>query len=138
MKKPKLKSKLKVKSPSEPGPAAAPTPSAPPDGQLAPTAPEKHPGGRETLLTNELQAKIVSFVRAGAWDWVAAEANGVGRRTFFEWMQRGENGHPERPQTDQYAQFVHAVREAHAQARAATEVEVKKTEGLAWLMKGPG
>src|SRR5262249_32610748 len=43
-----------------------------------PRAAEKHAGGRETLLTPELQQRIVSYVRAGAFDWVAAEANWSG------------------------------------------------------------
>jgi hypothetical protein len=100
--------------------------------------PAKHPVGRETLLTPERQQRIVSFIRAGAFDWVAAEANGVDRRTFFEWVQRGDAEHPDREQTDRYAQFAHAVREARAEARLSAEVEVKRGEPLAWLMKGPG
>jgi hypothetical protein len=100
--------------------------------------PEKHPGGRATLLTPERQQRIVSYIRAGAFDWVAAEANGVDRRTFFEWVQRGDAEHPDREQTDRYAQFAHAVREARAEARLSAEVEVKRGEPLSWLMKGPG
>jgi hypothetical protein len=80
----------------------------------------------------------VEAIREGAWDWVAAESNGVDRRTFFEWIQRGDAQHPDREQTDRYAQFARAVREAHAQARSATEVETRKHEPLAWLMRGPG
>jgi hypothetical protein len=103
----------------------------------APRAAEKHAGGRETLLTPDLAQRIVSFIRAGAFDWVAAEANGIDRHTFWEWIRRGEN-EDERPQTDAYAKFAKQVREARAEARLSAEVEVKRGEPLSWLMKGPG
>jgi hypothetical protein len=103
-----------------------------------PPAPEKHPGGRETLLTPDLAQRIVSYVRAGAFDWVAAEANGVSRKTFSEWLARGEGEDPDRPQTSQYAEFAEQVRAARAEARLSAEVEVKRGEPLSWLMKGPG
>jgi hypothetical protein len=99
---------------------------------------EKHAGGRETLLTPELQQRTISYIRAGAFDWVAAEANGVGRFIFWEWIKRGEDTHSVRPPTEQYAQFAQAVREARAEARLSAEVEVKRGEPLSWLMKGPG
>jgi hypothetical protein len=111
---------------------------APATTSSAPPAPAKHPGGRETLLTPELQQRIVSYVRAGAFDWVAGEANGVGRYTFWEWIRRGEDEDLDRPQTPQYAQFAQAVRAARAEARLSAEVEVKRGEPLSWLMKGPG
>jgi hypothetical protein len=101
--------------------------------------PEKHPGGRATLLTDELQQKIVSFIRAGAWDWVAAESNGIDRQTFWEWIRRGEGREdPDRPVTEAYAKFANAVREASAQARAHAEIKVHETEPVKYLMSGPG
>jgi hypothetical protein len=109
---------------------AAPAPITP--------APEKLPLGRATLLTPELQQRIVSYIRAGAFDWVAAEANGVSRKTFWEWLARGEGEDPDRPQTPLYAEFVEQVRAARAEARLSAEVEVKRGEPLSWLMKGPG
>ena len=119
--------------------AAAPPPKKPPTATPStPRAPAKHPGGRETLLTDELQARIVRSIRNGAWDWVAAEANGVGRRTVYDWLQRGEGEHPERAQTDAHVQFAHAVREARAQARERVEIHVNQTDGVNWWMKGPG
>ena len=41
--------------------------------------------GRRTILTAELQRDICAFIRAGAYDYAAAEACGISRRTFFEW-----------------------------------------------------
>jgi hypothetical protein len=110
-------------------PAATPSTTRPP---------AKHTAGRETLLTPERQQRIVSFIRAGAFDWVAAEASGIDRQTFWEWIKRGEDTHYARPSTELYARFAYAVREARAEARLSAEVEVKRGEPLAWLMKGPG
>jgi hypothetical protein len=90
-------------------------------------------------LTPEVQQKIVAFVRAGSYDWVAAEANGVDRQTFWEWIRRGEGReHPDRPPTDLYANFAKEVREARAQARSAAEVEVRQANPEFWLRCGPG
>jgi hypothetical protein len=89
-------------------------------------------------LTPEVQQKIVAFVRAGSYDWVAAEANGIDRYTFWEWIRRGEGEDRDRPQTEAYAQFAQEVREARAQARSAAEVEVRKDDPQFWLRCGPG
>jgi len=122
-------------------PPAASPPKRPPAATSStpstPRVPKKHPGGRETLLTPERQQRIISYIRAGAFDWVAAEANGIHRQTFWEWIKRGEDAHA-RPQTERYAEFAYAVREARAEARLSAEVEVKRGEPLSWLMKGPG
>jgi hypothetical protein len=150
------KPKSSRRRPSAPPPTGNPTPAENPDSPVAHAkdvsepkdvtstdvpqklpSPEKHPGGRETLLTTELQQRIVSYIRAGAFDWVAAEANGIDRHTFWEWVRRGES-EDERPQTDAYAKFAKKVREARAEARLSAEVEVKRGERLSWLMKGPG
>ena len=118
--------------------AAATTPAAQLVTIPAPQAPEKHARGRETLLTPDLAQRILSYIRAGAFDWVAAEANGVSRKTFYDWVRRGEGEDLGRPQTPFYAEFAIQVREARAEARYSAEIEVKRGEPLAWLMKGPG
>ena len=88
--------------------------------------------GRRTLLTPEMSAKICAAIRAGAFDWVAAEAYGIGRRTFYDWIARGETGRAP------YLQFSRDVEEARAQARLGAELEVRKGNALAWLRLGPG
>jgi hypothetical protein len=117
-----------------------------PKSQLTPADPaaqclavHTHRGGRRTLLTDELQAKIVTSIRNGAWDYVAAEANGIDRQTFWEWIRRGEGiEQPDRPQTRCYAKFAKSVREARAQSRMRAEIKVSKTEPLKYLTYGPG
>jgi len=88
--------------------------------------------GRRTLLTPEVQQKIVSYIRAGAFDWVAAEACGIGERTFYHWLKEGAAGR------QPYLQFLQEVTTARAEARAAAELEVRKMNPFAWLRYGPG
>ena len=88
--------------------------------------------GRNTKLTPETQTKIVSYIRSGAFDWVAAEAGGIAASTFRRWMKDGELG------VAAYIGFYEAVRVARAEARVTAEVEVRKDNPLAWLRYGPG
>lgn len=89
--------------------------------------------GRKTKLTAETQQMIVSYIRAGAYSWVAAEAAGIGKSTFYRWMERGEAA-----SSGLYHEFYEAVREARAQARVAAEMEVRRDNPFAWLRHGPG
>ena len=85
--------------------------------------------GRKCALTAQVEATICSYIRAGAFAWVAAQAAGIGRSTFTAWMA------DERPR---FRAFQAKVEEAKAQARLAAETEVRKTDALAWLRLGPG
>lgn len=89
--------------------------------------------GRPTLLTRETHKSIVAAVRAGAFDWIAAEANGIDRDTFRLWMRTGI-----RTKREPYLSFVHDVRTARAQARLSAEIEVRKDQPFSWLRFGPG
>ncbi len=84
-------------------------------------------------LTPELHRMIVSYIEAGAWDYVAAEAAGVPARTFRDWMARGEGRHPTRRRTGELSSFAHDVAEARARARAAREIELADHEPKFWL-----
>ena len=88
---------------------------------------------RPTLLTPERHKAIVAAIRAGSFDWVAAEANGINRETFRVWMRKGE-----RDKRKPYAAFSTDVRTARAQARLSAEIEVRKDEPFNWLHFGPG
>jgi hypothetical protein len=99
------------------------------------TAKERKPTvGRRTLLTAELQRDICAFVRAGAYDYAAAEACGISRRTFFEWLERGER-ESKRGRAPVYVQFARAIRRAQAEARVSAEVTVKKIDPKWWLSR---
>jgi hypothetical protein len=85
-------------------------------------------------LTSELQRNIVSFVRAGGYPHVAAEAAGVSRRTFQNWMQRGGRRQAKQP----YRGFAEEVRQAAAQAQLRAEIAIFDKRPLDWLKCGPG
>jgi len=89
--------------------------------------------GRPSLLTPESHKAIVAAIRAGAYDWIAAEANGIDRETFKLWMRTGT-----RTKREPYLSFVRDVRTARAQARLSAEIEVRKDAPFSWLRFGPG
>jgi hypothetical protein len=70
-------------------------PGASPDGGADSRPLEVPPGsiargtseGQPTLLTPEVEARLTASIRAGAFESGAAEAAGIGRRTFVGWMQ---------------------------------------------------
>ncbi len=84
--------------------------------------------------TPDVEKMIVAYVRAGGFVHVAAEAAGVSRDLFDEWMRKGEG---ERP-VKKYRQFAEAVRQAEAQARLGAEVAALKDKPMDWLKAGPG
>ena len=84
-------------------------------------------------LTAEVEKTIVAYVRAGGYPQVAAEAAGISRETFEEWLRRGEAGRPLK-----YKQFVEKLRQAEAQARLNAEVAALKDKPMDWLKAGPG
>lgn len=92
--------------------------------------------GRRPLLIRDkaLQDRIVTYIRAGAYDYVAAEACGVPMGTFYRWLQQGEaTGAPK-----VYRDFHDAVRQAQQEARVTAEAAVKAAEPWKWLRYGPG
>jgi hypothetical protein len=86
------------------------------------------------LLTPEVEAKILAYVRAGGFAHVAAEAASVSREVFEEWMGKGEGKRP----LLKYRLFAVAVRQAEAQARLGAEVAALKGKPVDWLKAGPG
>jgi hypothetical protein len=88
---------------------------------------------RPTLLTPERHKAIVAAIRAGSFDWVAAEANGITRETLRLWLRKGE-----RDKRKPYVAFAADVRAARAQARLSAEIEVRRDQPFNWLRFGPG
>jgi hypothetical protein len=98
-------------------------------------------GGRPFLLTAEVSRAICEAVSRGSFDWVAAEAAGVSRRTMAYWLELGvdvEAGTFRGVHGSEYLQFLRDVRTARAQARVLAEHEVFSRNPLAWLRYGPG
>lgn len=67
--------------------------------------------GAPTKLTPELQATVVSFIRAGAYVETAAVAAGINKTTLYDWLKRGV------AQTKGiYRDFSNALEKAQAEA----------------------
>lgn len=81
----------------------------------------------------DLQERICAFIRQGAYDYSAAEACGISRKTFFEWLARGEGQDKQRLGNRRYAEFARAVRRAQGEARVPAEIQIKKIDPKWWL-----
>jgi hypothetical protein len=86
-------------------------------------------------LTPALTQKICSMIIAGAYDYAAAEACGISKDTFREWMARGEGHDKDRESRTKFAAFAASIRLARSQARVSAEVVVKKIDPKWWLSR---
>jgi hypothetical protein len=84
-------------------------------------------------LTPETEAIILTYIEAGAADYIAAEAAGIDQRTFRDYLRRGRGEHPTRRSTPQLVRFAEAVMEAKARARAAREIQAAEHHVPFWL-----
>jgi hypothetical protein len=84
-------------------------------------------------LTPEAEANILTYIEAGAADYIAAEIAGIDARTFRDYLQRGLGLHPTRACTPRLARFAKAVMQAKARARAAREIEAAEHHVPFWL-----
>jgi hypothetical protein len=83
--------------------------------------------GRRSKLTPELQDKIVKVIRAGNYACIAAEYAGIGRSTFFRWLERGEA-----EETGSYRDFRDAVKSAEREAEIRAVATVQQHMGKSW------
>ena len=88
------KKKKTAKRPATQKRRTAPAPSQSDVGPESP--PPKRGRPRGPGLTDEVWNIIVTCVRAGAYDHVAAQAAGISVRTFRDWIARGEGRSPRR------------------------------------------
>jgi hypothetical protein len=91
--------------------------------------------GRPSKLTDETQARICKALAVGATYALAAQYGGIGERTFYEWMEKGESA-----KTGRYAQFRQAIKRAEAEAAYGwlDVIEQAKTEtwqAAAWKLE---
>ena len=82
----------------------------------------------------EVYKQILTFIRGGAYDYIAAEAAGVTSETWARWLARGAEARHGTP----LRQFHDDVMQARAQARAMKEIEVAREDPKFWLRCGPG
>lgn len=90
-------------------------------------AKKKHPGGRPTKLTPELQDRIVQAIRAGAYIETAAAYAGVSKDTLYQWLKRGA-----RSKSGIYRQFSDAVEKALAEAEMRDVMLVGRAAETNW------
>jgi len=104
--------------------------------QMAALKTEQRRRGRpvgSVSLTPELERTILSYIEAGSFDYIAAEAAGIDGRTFRDWIARGEGRHPTRKRTPQLRAFSDKVRQARARARASREIQIADRDPKFWL-----
>ena len=107
-------------------------PKSPPRGKASKPQHRGRPIG-SIKLAAEAEANILTYIEAGAADYIAAEIAGIDARTFRDYVQRGLGLHPTRACTPRLARFAKAVTQAKARARAAREIEAADHHVTFWL-----
>ena len=85
--------------------------------------------GRLTKLTPQVQRKIVTALKKGAYREVAAEYAGIGERTFFTWMDKGRS---ETKDSEPYRRFRQAVEKAETQTEIMATARVLEAGKESW------
>jgi hypothetical protein len=80
----------------------------------------------ETMLTDELRDQIVRLIQAGNYAEVAADAVGIARATFYDWLKRGARG------DEKYKALADAVKKAAAQSEARDVAITGKAAETQW------
>jgi transposase len=99
-------------------------------------ASKKHPSGRPTKLTPELQAKLCDAIRAGNYMETAAAFAGIRKATLQNWLRRGA-----RQTQGIYHAFSEAVEKALADSEARDVALIAKAaadgqwQAAAWRLE---
>lgn len=83
--------------------------------------------GRPSKLTPERLKRIVDAIRAGNYVETAAEYAGIGKTTFYRWMEQGEKA-----SRGIYRDFRDAVMRARAEAEARNIALIQKAAPDDW------
>lgn len=97
-------------------------------------------GGRPTDLTDEIQAKIIGYIRLGAYIETAAVATGIVKQTFFNWLKwgndarsklnAGEDGLSKRER--RFIQFLDSIEKAQAEAELLDLQTIRASSATNW------
>jgi hypothetical protein len=87
-------------------------------------------------LTDDLEHKILVWIRSGAFPHIAAAAEGVAPEVFDQWLERGTRKTP-RPGR-RYRRFARNVLQAIGVARIRAEIRALEKDPKFWLLSGPG
>ena len=93
--------------------------------------------GRPTKLNSEVQNRICDALRAGNTRRVSAIYGGIGERTFYDWIERGDNPKLKKDGTpykddEPFVQFSQAVTRAEAECEVWHVANVKKQASGDW------
>ena len=83
----------------------------------------KHPGGRPTKLTDELQELICSIIADGCDQKDAWAAAGISKTTFGNWVNKGMAA-----RTGKYRRFVDALTRARVEWKGARVRKIQKAK----------
>ncbi|NUL26055.1 hypothetical protein [Streptomyces lunaelactis] len=90
-------------------------------------------GGRPSLLTEQVEGRIIVAARTGIAIELAAEAAGISSATYRRWMARGraevtarEDGQPPNRDEDPYVELFEKVRTARAMAAARAMANIRR------------
>ncbi|MCI0462849.1 MAG: hypothetical protein L0Z62_38370 [Gemmataceae bacterium] len=78
--------------------------------------------------------QLLTFLQAGAYGHIAAEAAEISAATLHEWLRRGQG----KGATEPYRSFARRYVQTRALARLHAELEVFKKDPKLWLKCGPG
>jgi hypothetical protein len=83
--------------------------------------------GKKTKLTPAVQKKIVDAIAAGNYDYIAAQAAGICKDTFYHWLKQGETA-----TGGIYSDFSDAVKKAEADAEQRNAFLIQKAAADTW------
>jgi len=83
--------------------------------------------GRPTKLTPEVQDRIIQALKAGNYVETAAEYAGIGKTTFYRWMEQGKQA-----SRGIYREFRDAVMRARAEAEARNVAIIQQAAPDDW------
>lgn len=82
---------------------------------------------RPTKLTPEIQKTIVELLRRGNYIETAAVFAGIDKKTFYNWMKRGNEA-----TSGKYNEFFHAVEQAMAEAEIRDVANITNAAKTNW------
>ncbi|HKE79025.1 MAG TPA: hypothetical protein VKB54_06940 [Solirubrobacteraceae bacterium] len=85
--------------------------------------------GRPTALTPELAERLVELLRAGSHPDVACKVVGIGRRTYYRWLARGQSN---RARDRPYADLRDRIGQARAEAEARAVAQIARAGADDW------
>ncbi|MFK0290712.1 hypothetical protein ACIQU6_09565 [Streptomyces sp. NPDC090442] len=95
--------------------------------------PRRSKNGRPSLLSEEVEARIIAASRSGIAVELAAEAAGISSATYRRWMARGrteaaarEDGQKPNPEEAPYVELFEKVRTARAMAAARAMANIRR------------